>query len=102
MGKKVIVKKRLKVRVSSAFLKKHAVKKEGLKKKNDVLVPSKDLKKNINALKKKKKRIVVKKKPKSLPDDTKKKTKMKIIVKKKKSPIKVLKKPKALPDDTKK
>merc|ERR1712146_500929 len=92
MGKKVIVKKRLKVRVSSAFLKKHAVKKEGLKKKNDVLVPSKDLKKNINALKKKKKRIVVKKKPKSLPDDTKrKKTKMKIVVKKK-SPIKVKKK----------
>ena len=78
----------------SAFLKMHVVKNEGLKKKNDVLVPSKDLKKNIMALKKKKtkgkKLVLKKKKPKAVPVDTKKK-KMKIVVKKK-PPIKVAKK----------
>ena len=67
--KKVIVKKRLKVRLSSAFLKKHVVKKKKkiiVKKKNDVLVPSKDLKKSLMALKKKTKgkKLVLKKKKK--------------------------------------
>ena len=73
---------------------------------NDALVPSKDLKKSIMALKEMRKKVVLKnkaaipsKKKKSnvvVPIDAKKKKKTKIVIKKKRQKIKVVKKKRKL------